>query len=605
MLPYAMRAQEPEVTWQESFGGLDCRLGAGDGAIAAMENMTGDYWPVLSTRPERRLYEMLDAPHGLGGAEELFWVDGTAFYYGGEAKGSVAAGDKRFCCLGSYVVIWPDKLFYNRKTDQFGALEASVTAAGAGLSSARSPSGLSSRANCVRLPGCACAEKFAPNEAVRITGCEAVGEGMTLVIREIDGECLYFYDESFPLAVTPSYEITKRFSVGVYYFYDSASDGYYSFETETAISEGYRFVLDPSGSPLWLYRPDGEVQTSLTVETGIAAGAELLEMTPYYWPQTGTVTVSREVPALEHVCQCDNRLWGTYGNTVCCSYLGDPRVWYNFDQTATACWSVEVGAPGPFTAACSYGGYPLFFKEDHIYRVYGTKNANFQLFDTQTLGVERGSGKSPVVVGQKLYYKSRAGFVCYAGGVPRLIDAALGTARREAAVAGTDGRKYYVSCCENGRWSLLVYDSQNALWHREDASRALDFAWCGGELYMLRPDGGVWMVGRVRSGEGRGEGAFESVCTFAPMSAAGGSTDAVGRLYFRVSASGRLAVEVEYDGSGVWEKLTAIAGTKRRVQTVQLVPRRCGEFRLRLTGCGEWKLWAIGRERTAGSRMEG
>lgn len=85
----------------------------------------------------------------------------------------------------------------------------------------------------------------------------------------------------------------------------------------------------------------------------------------------------------------------------------------------------------------------------------------------------------------------------------------------------------------------------------------------------------------------------------------GSGYDAVTRLYFRVSAEGALTAEVEYDGSGVWEKMTSIAGQSRRVRTVELVPRRCGEFRVRLRGRGDWKLWALGREYAAGSRKEG
>ena len=86
------------------------------------------------------------------------------------------------------------------------------------------------------------------------------------------------------------------------------------------------------------------------------------------------------------------------------------------------------------------------------------------------------------------------------------------------------------------------------------------------------------------------------------MTGAAGGREAVERLYFRVSADGDLTAEVSYDGTGVWEKLTGLGGAGRRVRTVELVPRRCGEFRLRLRGRGAWRLWALGREYAAGSR---
>lgn len=606
MLPYAVQGQTAQVRWQDSFGGLDMRLGAAAGAIAAMENMTGDHWPVMSTREGRRLYETMETPNGMGGAEELFWVDGTQFYYGGTAKGTVAAGEKRFCCLGSYVVILPDKLFYNSKTDEFTSLEASVTVSDATLCSMRSPSGLSTRCNALRLPNCDVAAMFAPDEAVRISGWARQENNKTLVIREISGEYLFFYDESFSLVQRPCYTVTETLAAGCYGFFAESLGTYFSFELDESIEAGARLVMQADDCTMQALSLDGSVLTTVAAEMGRWPDAKELEMDAeeYDWPQTGTVTVAREVPELEHMCQCSNRLWGVHGNTVACSYLGNPKVWYNFDSTATACWAVEVGSAGPFTAACAYGGYPLFFKEDRIYRVYGTKNANYQLFETETLGVESGSGKSLAVVGQTLYYKSRAGFVAYSGGVPRLIDAALGTQRWQDAVAGTDGRKYYVSCHDGTAWSLLVYDSRNGLWHCEDASHALDFAWRG-ELFMLREDGTVWMVGSVRSTAGESESVFESACEFAPMTGEAGGRDGVGRLYFRVHATDWLTAEVEYDGSGVWEKMTDIAGGERAMRTVELVPRRCRQFRIRLRGRGLWRLWALGWETAAGSRMDG
>lgn len=606
-LPYAARGEGCSVAWQDSFGGLDERLGAAEGAAVSMENMTGDHWPVMASRAPRRKYATLASPHGLGGADKLYWVDGTGFYYDGEEKGTVTAGDKRFCCLGSYIVIWPDKCYYNTKTGEFGALEASVSSTAAVLRSEKSPSGLSTERNCLYLPGSGAAALFGPHEAVTIAGCDSAENNKTLVLREVSGDCLYFYDESFVLTTTACHVVENEMAAGSYYFLNPVDGDYYSFETTDTIHIGSRLVLVAGTVTLRVENAQGTLLDTITAEPGRWPEATELEAVEYCPPVTqgGTVTVSREVPELEHMCQCANRLWGVHGNTICCSYLGDPKVWNNFDTTATACWSAEVGSPGGFTAACAYGGYPLFFKEDHIYRVYGTKSANFQIFDTETLGVESGSEKSLAVVGQALYYKSRAGFACYAGGVPRLIDAALGTARRQKAVGGTDGRKYYASCLCGGEWSLLVYDSRSALWHREDDSRAMDMAWCGGELFMLRADGELWMLGNVRAEQGEAELEFESGVVLGAMNGSAGSRDAVVRLYFSASAEGTLTAEVEYDGSGVWEKLTSLAGQDRRVRTVELVPRRCGSFRVRLRGKGAWRLWALGREYAVGSRKEG
>ena len=41
---------------QVKFGGLNHNLGAGDGELWDMRNMTSDYYPLLASRGKRRLY---------------------------------------------------------------------------------------------------------------------------------------------------------------------------------------------------------------------------------------------------------------------------------------------------------------------------------------------------------------------------------------------------------------------------------------------------------------------------------------------------------------------------------------------------------------------
>ena len=505
------------IAYQCVFGGLDGRFSAADGAIAAMENMSADCYPLLAPRDSRYKLRTLTKPNGMGAGDALFWADGTAFYYDGEVKGAVSDSPKRFYTINRWVTIWPDKLFYNAATDEFGSLEAEVTAAGQ-FCSREAPGGISSEANCLVLEGTALSALFRPGDGVTISGCTECPENdLTLVVRQVEEDALYFYDNSFTLC------------------------------------------------------------------------------------ESGSVTVRREVPDLDHLCQSGNRLWGVKDSAVYCSALGDPRVWHNYDGTATGCWSVEAGSAGAFTGAVAYGGYPLLFKEDRIYRVYGTKPANFQLMDTQTLGCEAGSEKSFAVVGQTLYYKSPAGFAAYAGGVPVLMDDVLGLLRRQNAVAGTDGRKYYVSVTEPEGQSFYVYDAVLGLWHREDDARVTDFAWCDGALYMLCADGAIWQCGRVRTAAGEPEGLVKSSVEFADFYGNTFSRKAIRRLYFRAETDESLTLSVSYDGRP-WETVAAVThGKKGNIQTLQLVPRRCDSLRVKLEGVGPWKIWAMGREYYAGS----
>lgn len=603
-LPKIPRADPYGRDYQCVFPGLNESLAAGDGEIAAMENMTSDHYPLLSPRSPRFRAGVLKNPQGLGALEKLAWAADGKFYYDGEEKGDLTLpGDKRFYALNKWLCIWPDKLFYNTETDEFGSLEASVTVDGevtkAVFNSWATDSGLSSEANCLILEGISLQGAFRPGQAVTISGCTLHPENnLTLVIREVIGSVLYFYDNSFVLDEVRTYAVPEAGMAAGEWNYEI--DGmYYYFTLGTDLAYGDSILWRNDGTVTAL---SGATETPLAWSPG-AFGTGWIEFgageyEPYAEP--GAVTVRREVPDLDHLCQCDNRLWGTAGNTIRCCALGDPRVWNNFDATATACWSVEVGSGEPFTGAFAYGGYPILFQENRLYRVYGTKPSNYQLLETETLGCEAGSEKSFAVVGQTLYYKSRAGICAYGGGVPALVDETLGPARRQNAIGGTDGRKYYVSLIRGEERGLYVYDTVLRLWHREDDVPIKDMVWCGGELYMLTASGELWQMGRVRTPAGEEEATIESAVTFAPFHAADVGKKSLRRLYFRVQTDGELTLSVSYDG-GDFEPVSTVTAARKGLQTLQLIPRRCDSFSIKLEGVNDWKLWAMGREYYTGS----
>jgi hypothetical protein len=589
-------------SYQCVFGGLNEKLAAQDGEIRAMENMTSDHYPLLSPRARRYKTMTLQQPHGLSGRDKLCWVDGEDFYYDGQIKGRVTPSDKQFYYLNKWVVIWPDKKYYNTATDVFGSLEDTVTVGDevrrAVFCSSEAPGGISSQANCLIFDGATLQGHFEAGDGVTISGCTKHPENnLTLVVRQVVGSALYFYDNSFTLDAALTYTVGSS----------GLKAGWYSFLYQDT---GYNFTLEQNMTQGDVLTYDGALGLTATI-SGQEVGLEVdygtfsdqwitFDQADADYAESGPVTVSRTVPDMELLCECDNRLWGVKDSTVYCSYLGDPRIWNNYEGTATGCWSVEVGSGGAFTGAYAYGGYPLLFKENHIYRIYGTKPANFQLMDTETLGCEAGSAKSFAVVGQTLYYKSRVGFVAYAGGVPSLVDEALGVTRRQNAVAGTDGRKYYVCVDSADGRQLYVYDTNLGLWHREDGAQVTDFAWCAGELYMLQADGSVYMTGRVRSPQGEPEQSLESMAEFGDFYSGTLEKKAISRLYFRVQTKGVLRLLVSYD-DGPWQPVGQVAAADKGLQTLQLLPRRCDSLRVRLEGRDDWKLWAMGRDYVTGS----
>ena len=316
------------------------------------------------------------------------------------------------------------------------------------------------------------------------------------------------------------------------------------------------------------------------------------------------ITLKREVPDLDFLCENENRLWGCKGDTIRCSYLGNPFIWDNYDTVSTACFAVDVGSAGDFTGCISYLGYPVFFKEEKIYKVYGDKPSNFQVMSSASLGVEAGSGASLAIAGERLFYLARTGIVSYAGGIPESVYRAFGTEDYHNAVAGSDGRRYFVSMQDvDGVYSLFVYDTETNLWHKEDDWNPVGFAWDGG-LYMLGADGNMWLDGRSRPVEGTPEGNFESMVEFNDF--VDESPDRKGYLTFQLRVELDEGTEMQLYmrlDSGQWEKIQDMTASRKRTFLVPIVPRRCDHIRLKIEATGMWRLWAMTRNRYAGSEL--
>lgn len=191
---------------QVVFGGLNHTPACADGELWNTENVTTDFYPVLASRKPRGLYKTLAKCNGFGARDKLFWVDGTDFYYDGVRKGSVADSGKAFAFLGAYILIWPDKAYYNSATDVFGKLEETyVSGAGQISFSDGTYAGVPAKANTITTTGTAFA--FEVGDAVTISGCSVSANNTTPIIREIsdDKKTLRFTEKAFTISSGTSY----------------------------------------------------------------------------------------------------------------------------------------------------------------------------------------------------------------------------------------------------------------------------------------------------------------------------------------------------------------------------------------------------------------
>lgn len=516
---------------QVRFQGLNHSEGARDGDIWDMMNMTGDHAPILATREKRYLYRKLDAPGGFGCWDRLYWVDGGKFYYDGVEKGAVSQGEKTFGALGAYVVILPDKCYYNIFTDKFGSLEAvwngqTLTFTDGVLY------GEAAKANTIQCQGVAWSEYFKAGDAVTISGCtKQPGNNQSIIIRAIDGDKLYFYEYSFTL--------------------------------------------------------DGNAEYS----------------------ETGNLSISRTMPDLNFVFENENRLWGCSDTTVYASALGDVFNWKTYDGLDSDAWTVEPGSTGYHIGGISFRGYPVLFKEEHIYKVYGSVPSNFQVMGTATLGLAEGSERSLAVAGETLYYLSRSGIAAYTGGIPQTAAKAFGTERFRNAVAGSDGLKYYVSMQgEDGNWWMYVYDTQKGTWHKEDQLHALGFTYWDGNLYCLTDTGEIWILGNVQlpPEEAEREGDFSWEVEFADFEEEDPNVKNVSKLQLRLEldALAQAEVLIQFDRDGVWHSVRTLVGEDpKRSWYLPVIPRRCDSYRVKIHGTGGCRIYSLAREFSSGSEL--
>lgn len=319
-----------------------------------------------------------------------------------------------------------------------------------------------------------------------------------------------------------------------------------------------------------------------------------------------TVTIKREMPDLDYICQNENRLWGVKGDAVYACKQGDPFKWNVFAGIATDSYGAEVGSAEDFSGIASYLGYPVCFKSENIYKVYGDRPANFQIMGSATLGVADGSHRSLAIAGETLFYLSRVGIVAYTGGMPANLAAPFGDARYKNAVAGSDGVKYYISMESSEGWELFVYDTRSGLFHKEDNTHVLGWAWNDG-LYMLTAGGEIWITGESPTiPEGTTEEAgFTAMAEFADFIESDPNKKGTGKIQVRMELEAGASVKIEmlFDSDGAWQEVKTLTTAVKRSFYLPIIPRRSDHFKIRFTGEGDWKLYSLVRESYSGSEL--
>ena len=577
----------------ELFKGLNRSLRIGSGEFSEMENLTSDDYPVLSTRKKRgcHLYSLQDG----GIATGMLYVPGTGLFIAvnqqtpqdsdvpeegallllrADGEISVAAhpllaGPKSLALMGKYLVIAPDMIWVN--TDdlmdgrifqskeitegeiQLNLYLADGTPLHKGYQGADPPSDPQSHSHWVDTSA-------DPPQVMRYSVPQEkwVAVSNTVVKLESDG-----------LA-------GNQFSVG-----DTVNIT--GFQGQANGVNGLHTITD---------RPS---PNTLIVDGVITAG--VIQFCVDY-----PVKIQRNVPKLDFITECGNRLWGCSRSTneVYACKLGDFKNWNCFQGLSTDSWVGSVGTPGEFTGAVVQNGYPVFYKENCKHKVWPSATGAHQMTTVNCNGVEKGSESSLAVWDGTVFYKSAFGVFADDGGGAVEIGQALGDVRYRNGIGAIHDRKYYLSMEDStGKRGMFVYDIARRMWHRENS---VDGVICSAQNSLYGADETIWdLTGNTGTPE-------ETVPWFAVTGDLGlelPEQKYISRLTLRLQLEPGATLEVfaQYDREQEWVKLGQVYGTDLRSFSLPVRPRRCDQLRLKLQGTGMCKLYSITKTLERGSEL--
>ena len=626
-----LEEQKASRDFIDSFRGYNHNLRISDNEFYDMKNLTSTHYPILSPRSKRGVYVSTTNPQGMLAKDALCYVDDGTFYIN---EFPVVGFDldteteKTLVSMGAYVVIFPDKKWINTAKfdgNSFNAYDNEGNLVGWGNIDEKyetienDEGAVWTKFTLCKADGASYDEPYRGESEPTYTETDEEGNskkgtppnGQLWLDTSSVPHSLKMYSASSGMWVSiattyikiESSQIDKKFEVfdGINISGLGEENSLHNYEAENEEITGHirEQLKDLDGSAVVWAKGENYI---------VIVGILDREITI-----SNSITIERKMPDVDFVIESQNRLWGCkYGisnngetvNEIYASKLGDFKNWNCFMGTSTDSYAASVGSDGQFTGAITHLGYPIFFKENYLHKVYGNYPANYQIQTTSCRGVQKDSEKSLAIVNEVLYYKSRNAVCAYDGSLPTEISYALGDVSYFDAVAGSHGNKYYISMRDvNYQWSLLVYDTSKGMWHKEDDLHAKAFCSCRGELYYIA-DGDT----NIRTILGSRTTESDPVEWMAETGVIGIFTPDkkyVSRLSVRMSLDigTRVYFYAQYDSSGEWELLFTMTGVNLRSFAVPIRPRRCDHMKIRIVGEGEAKIYSIAKTIEQGSDM--
>lgn len=574
------------------FGGYCHQISCSEGQFYDMKNITSRHFPVLSPRQNRGIVKAFANPQGILDKEDIWWIDDGKLYKNGEEKtlSGVSLTDeapKTLAKMGAYIIIMPDKIWYNTEDQSCGYMEQKNEIidddAEISLSLADANGAV------ITWHDAEYYEENEPKDGNYLMTVSATGKPSLKV---------YSAATSIWLTVATTYVQINCPGIGEGF---SKEDG---IKITSNTNKGLENILiNDDGDGKWstnTYIKDC-TKDSITIP-GIFSDISTLDNI--------TLTIERKVPDMAFITECNNRLWGCSkdGHEIYCCKLGDVKNWNCFMGVSTDSWAATIGSDGKFTGAVTYLGYPIFFKEDSLIKVSVSSTGGHQTKETKCRGVQNGSDRSLAILNETLFYKASTCVCAYNGSLPYSISDDLGNDRYYDAVAGAVGDTYYISMRDvSGKYSFFVFDSKNGIWCKEDDTQALAFCKHSDDLYYIdAKDNTMKSVGGTLLydvPEKRTEGRFNWFAESGPIGYSSPDNKYISRITIRLTLELGTNVDfyVQYNSSGEWEHKFNMSGKGTRTFSVPFIPKRCDHFRYKIVGNGDCKIHSVTKTTEEGS----
>ena len=604
-----------------AFGGLNESYGCAEAEFTEMKNFSSRGYPALQTRTPRRVMRKLEHCNGMYHLNGLLICEGTTLRYKEDSdeetvtaaadgeivlENAVTDSEKIMIGMGSKILIWPDAKSFDTATGKLEALGADWTQSGT-----------------VTITPCDAGGKTYTVNSVGTTEPSNPGNG-TVFLKQNSSSSKWAYVNVLKQYDSQSGKWTEILLNSLKLTLPGlAAAGFKKDDTVTlsnipAMVETY-LAGDVEGD-VRIEQMDGDsilITGSPKTDSSRYYGSITVTAGSTVWKSLSggdsfseggkSIRAQRKVPKLEYVTENANRVWGCNSeeNVIYSCRLGDPTNWYSYNGIASDSYAVNVGSDGPFTGAATCMGYVLFFKENCLHKLYGSRPADYQLVSVQCRGVAKKASRSLCVLAEVLYYLSTDGVMAWDGSLPVKISGGLDNTWlmnvRGAAGGVLDSRYYlHLKVPGSGETRLLVYDTERSLWHEEDTGsgkQAGDWAMCSTGRQLYQWDGeNLWATEPDREDDRDTDEAKANLEKRVEFDAVTGdiglNTPAdkyISRVTLRVDALAYSVIKLQasYDG-GAWETLGESAVLNKWTRTnIPFAPTRHDTMRLRISGTGQ------------------